>query len=152
MIQRIQSLWLLLAAICAFLSLKFSFYTGNILMSDQPLPVLRNLSGIGLTGNTGDVKTELNFISLLLIAATGIIALIAIFMYANRKTQLRLTIVALVTSLLAAGYLFIRTNDFTTGTMSLTSVFIFLAPVFIFLASRGIARDQKLVRSMDRLR
>jgi len=152
MIQRIQSLWLLIAAVCAFMSLKFSFYTGNILASDQAQPVLRNLTGVGLTGNTGDVKTELNFISLLLVAATGIVALIAIFMYGNRKMQLRLSIVALITSALALVYLFIRTNDFTDGTMSLTSVFTFLPPVFIFLASRGISKDEKLVKSMDRLR
>ena len=152
MIQRIQSLWLLLAAVCAFLALQFSFYTGNILVSEQLQPVLRNLTGVGLTGNAGEVKTELNFISLLLLAATGIIAIISIFMYSNRKTQMRLAIVALVTSILALAYLFIRTNDFTGGTFSLTAVFVFLPPVFLFLAIRGISRDQKLVRSMDRLR
>lgn len=150
MIQRIQSLWLLLAAVCAFLGLKFSFFTGNILVNDTL--GLRNLTGVGLTGNTDDVKTEVNFISLLLLAATGIIALIAIFMYANRKMQLRLTIASLLASVLALVYLFIRTNDFTDGTMSLTSIFVFLAPILVFLAARGISKDQKLVRSMDRLR
>jgi hypothetical protein len=150
MIQRIQSLWLLLAAVCAFLTLKFSFYTGNILVNDQP--ALRNLTGIGLAGDAADVKTDINFISLLLVAATGIIALIAVFMFADRKTQFRLSIVALIASVLAVVYLFIRTNDFISGTTSLTSVFALLPPVFLFLAARGIRGDEKLVRSMDRLR
>lgn len=150
MIQRIQSLWLLLAALCAFLSLKFSFYTGNILLNDQV--VLRNLTGIGLTGDTADVQTEINFISLLLIAAAGIIALLSIFLYGNRKSQLRIASVSLIIAILAIVYLFIKTKDFTTGTLSLTSVFAFLAPVFAFLAVRGISKDEKLVRSMDRLR
>ncbi len=150
MIQRIQSLWLLLAAICAFLSLKFSFYTGNILLNDQV--VLRNLTGLGLTGDTADVQPAINFISLLLIAAAGIIALLSIFLYGNRKLQLRIAIVSLIIAILAVVYLFIKTKDFTTGTLSLTSVFAFLAPVFAFLAVRGISKDEKLVRSMDRLR
>ena len=150
MIQRIQSLWLLLAAVCAFLALKFSFYTGNILVNEQL--ALRNLTGIGLTGNTTDVKTETNLISLLLIAATGIISLVAIFMYANRKTQIRFVLVTLLLSIASLGYLFLRTKDFADGTLSLTSIFAILPPVFLFLAWRGIYKDEKLVRSMDRLR
>lgn len=150
MIQRIQSLWLLLAAVCAFLCLQFSFYSGNILVDNQL--VLRKLTGLGLAGTTTDVKTAPDIISLLLVAATGIIALIAIFLFSNRKTQMRLAIVGLITAILSLVYLFIRTNDFTDGTMSLTSVFAFLPPIFLFLAIRGISRDQKLIRSMDRLR
>lgn len=150
MIQRIQSLWLLLAAVCAFLALKFSFYTGNILVNDQL--ALRNLTGIGLTGNTGNIKTETDFISLLLIAATGILSLISIFVYANRKAQLRYVLVTLVFSIASLAYLFLRTKDFADGTMSLTSIFTILPPVFLFLAWRGIYKDEKLVRSMDRLR
>ncbi len=150
MIQRIQSLWLLIAAICAFLCLKFSFYTGNILENEQL--VLRKLTSLGLDGTTTDVATEVNAISLLLATATGIIALVAIFMFSNRKTQIRLTLVALLLSLLSLGYLFLRTNDFSDGTLSLTSIFAFLPPVFLFLAWRGIYKDEKLVKSMDRLR
>lgn len=150
MIQRIQSLWLLLAAVCAFLCLQFSFYSGNILVNEQL--ALRNLTAVGLTGNTADVKTELNLISLLLAAATGIISLIAIFMFANRKTQIRFTLIALLFSIASLGYLFLITKDFADGTLSLTSIFAFLPPVFLFLAWRGIYKDEKLVRSMDRLR
>ncbi|MBK8496661.1 MAG: DUF4293 family protein [Chitinophagaceae bacterium] len=41
MIQRIQSLWLLLAAACAFAGLKFSFYSGT-----KPTdPLLKELNG-----------------------------------------------------------------------------------------------------------
>jgi hypothetical protein len=127
-----------------------SFYTGNILMDGQL--ALRNLTGIGLTGNTAEVKTETNIISLLLVAATGIISLIAIFMYSNRKTQIRFTLIALLLSVIAVGYLFLLTKDFADGTLSLTSVFALLPPVFLFLAWRGIYKDEKLVRSMDRLR
>jgi hypothetical protein len=150
MIQRIQSLWLLLAAICAFLSFKFSFYSGNILEEGQL--VLRNLSTLGLTDNTDTAKVNYCIPSILLAAATGVIALIAIFMYANRKTQIRFTLVALLISLVTLAYLFYRSTEFANGTFSLASIFIFLPPVFLFLAWRGIYKDEKLVRSMDRLR
>ena len=34
MIQRVQTIWLLLASACAFLSLKLSFYSGNKLINN----------------------------------------------------------------------------------------------------------------------
>lgn len=151
MIQRIQSLWLLLAAAFAFLSLKFSFYTGDILVEE--VKTLRNLTGIGLEGKTAEgTATETDLISLLLLAATGIIALVSIFLFNNRKSQLRFTIISMVLSIAAIAYLFIRTNDFTGGTFSLSAVFYFVTPVLLFLATRGIYKDEKLVKSMDRLR
>lgn len=150
MIQRIQSLWLLLAAVCAFLSLKFSFYSGNILVNN--VPDLRNLTGIGLTGNAPDVATATDFVSLLLLAAAGIVGIVTVFLFGNRRTQLRFAVIALLLSLTALVYLFIRTNDFMHGTFSLTAALYFLTPVFMVLAIRGIYQDQKLVRSMDRLR
>jgi len=150
MIQRIQSLWLLLGALCAFLSLKFSLYTGNVLVNEAK--ALRNLTGIGLTGNTDDVATQLNFISLLLLAATGILAIVTVFLFNNRKSQLRFGVISIVLSLAALAYLFLRTRDFTDGTFSLTAIFYFVTPVFLILAARGIYKDEKLVKSMDRLR
>jgi uncharacterized membrane-anchored protein len=150
MIQRIQSLWLLLAAVCCFLTLQFSFFSGNILDNEQL--VLKSMTALGLTSHPEAGKTEYNILSLLLTATTGVISFIAIFMYANRMTQLKLTVTALLLSLLTLVYLFILTQDFSDGTLSLTSVFAFLPPIFLFLASRGIYKDQKLVKSMDRLR
>jgi energy-coupling factor transporter transmembrane protein EcfT len=150
MLQRIQSLWLLLAAVCAFLTFQFSFYTGNILENENL--VLKTMTALGLTSKTDAGKTEYNIVSLLLTSAVGITTLIAIFMYATRKVQLRITITAMLLSILTLVYLFILTKDFSDGTLSLASIFAFLPPVFLFLASRGIYKDEKLVKSMDRLR
>ena len=38
MIQRIQTLWLLLASACAFAGLKIAFYTGNIIPEGNATP------------------------------------------------------------------------------------------------------------------
>jgi hypothetical protein len=43
-------------------------------------------------------------------------------------------------------------KKFTSGNMALTSVFALAIPVFLLLAISGIWKDEKLVKSLDRLR
>ena len=37
------------------------------------------------------------------------------------------------------------------GVSTITSIFVFAIPMLFFLAARGIYKDQKLVKSLDRL-
>ena len=142
MIQRIQSFWLLVVVILAALSLKFAFYVGSYLKV-APIEQIQ-LTGLGP--------------SVLIMAATIVImvvALIAIFMYKNRKQQLLLSTVNFLLSLALIYFYYqeIQTNFVDgSGTLALTSVFVFLIPIFEFLAIRGITRDIKLLKSADRLR
>lgn len=138
MIQRIQSIWLLLASVCAFLTLKLSFYSGNKMVENQ-----KQFSH--LTANENMLLTILS-------VAVGIAALILIFLYKDRKMQLRLTLLALFISLLNIYLYFTASKNFVEGRIDWSSVFVFLVPVFLLLAARGIYKDQKLVKSMDRLR
>ena len=138
MIQRIQTIWLLLASACAFITLKLSFYSGNKIIDDQK-------QFVHLTANENMLLTILS-------VAVGIAALILVFLYKDRKMQMRLTLLNLVISLFNI-YLYINeTKNFMEGRVDWSSLFVFLIPVFLFLAVRGIYRDQKLVKSMDRLR
>jgi heme/copper-type cytochrome/quinol oxidase subunit 4 len=150
MIQRIQSLWLLLAAVCAFLTMQFAFFSGNIM--DNEVLTLKKLTTLGTANLPDNGSTQYNMVSLVLAVVIAVIAVIALFMYSTRKLQLRLTIIALLLSILEVVYMFINMQDFTDGAISLTSVFLFATPVFLFLATRGIYKDDKLVKSMDRLR
>jgi hypothetical protein len=143
MIQRIQSFWLLVVVILAALSLKFSFYVGTWLNEGVQHPQ------IVLNGHNP---------SILVFAATVVIivvSLIAIFMYKNRKQQMLLTVVDLLLSL---GLLYFYYQEIEahflpgSGTLALTSVFVFLIPIFVIMAIRGISHDMKLLRSADRLR
>ncbi len=84
MIQRIQSVWLLLASACAFLSLKMPFYVGT--NKD-------NVASYKLMG------TE-NFYLMLLTIAIAVLALINIFLYTNRKLQIRLSVLGIMLELL----------------------------------------------------
>ena len=137
MIQRIQSIWLLLAAVCVFLTLKFSTYVGT------------NKELIPSTFLNGIATLPLIFVTL----AVGILTLITIFLYKNRKLQLRLTILAV---LLEAGLIFLYYKEIQTfigkGTFSITAILHVAVIVFLILAARGISSDNKLIKDSNRLR
>lgn len=141
MIQRLQSIWLLLAAAAAFCSLQFSFYSGNIIAANQAK------SFAALNGQS-------NLLLLILSAGVGIASLISIFLYKNRKTQLRIVLVTLLVSIINLVLFFTQTKKFVPGegNYNLTAIFAIVVPVFLILAMRGIRKDEKLVKSLDRLR
>jgi hypothetical protein len=139
MLQRMQSIWLLLAAIFAFLTIKLSFYSGNIVTSGQG-PSFQYLTA------------GFNIWILILTVALVCIAAIDIFLYKNRKLQGRLAILGMLLSLLNIFLYYKQTQKFAQGNYDLTAVLAILIPVFFFLSWRGIFRDQKLVKSLDRLR
>ncbi len=141
MIQRIQSLWLLAAAALGFISLKTSFYSGHRIKDAIPKPV------VFLTGSY-------NILLIICTTAFAVISLIAIFLYKNRKLQMRIGLLSLLLSLLTIGLYFWQRQSFMPGESSydLTSIIAFAVPVFLFLAIRGIYKDERLVKSADRLR
>jgi hypothetical protein len=141
MLQRIQSIWLLLAAACALLTIKFSFYSGNIETPGQPVSFQY-------------LTAAFDFWILIVTIALVCIAAIDIFLYKNRKLQGRLAILGIILSLLNI-FLYLKAiHRFVEhqGSHTISSLFVFAIPVLFFLAFRGIYRDQKLVKSLDRLR
>ncbi|MDF2187671.1 DUF4293 family protein [Paraflavitalea sp. CAU 1676] len=141
MIQRIQSVWLLLAAAASFLTMKLSFYSGNIIKEAQP----KAFSSLVATDSV---------LLAITVVATGLLSLVAIFVYKDRKLQLRLSFLALLLSAISVVLFYVQTRKFVPGegNFDLTAVIALVIPVFIILAIRGIYRDQKLVKSLDRLR
>lgn len=139
MIQRLQTIWLLIAAVCAILTYDLAFY-----------------SGVKLSENNIKQFVELNALAdIIIMVLTGLVALICLvsmFLFKNRKMQLRLTIVALLASIANLVIYFKETAEFTDGNILLTSIFSFIIPFFLVMAARGIYQDEKLVKSMDRLR
>jgi hypothetical protein len=135
MIQRIQSLWLLMAAGCSVAAILLPFYAGN---------------------NSGNIYERLSgqshFLLLILCVAVGLASLVSIFLFKNRKLQMQVVLLALALQLLNV-FLFIqKANGFVDGTYSLGSIFSFVTPVLLILALIGIQKDEKLIKSMDRLR
>ncbi|MBN9299029.1 MAG: DUF4293 domain-containing protein [Filimonas sp.] len=142
MIQRVQTIWLLLASVCGFITLNTSFYTGIPKVLPTPPPAIL------LT----DINAKYNVILLVLTVAIALASLIAIFLYKDRKMQLKISIAALIASLGCVAFYFKLVQDFTTGRYTLTSAIVFAIPVLLFFAVRNIYRDEKLVKSVDRLR
>lgn len=141
MIQRIQTIWLLIASACAFLTLKLSFYSG--------LKAAENgvAQWTALDGRT-------NLLITILTVAVGIAALLLVFFYKERKRQMTLTLATALVSIINIALYISETGKFVTGSgaYTLTAAITFVIPVFLLLAVRGIYKDEKLVKSVDRLR
>jgi len=138
MIQRQQSLWLLLSAVFSVLSFSFPFYNGTVKPDAvEKAPFI----------DAGD--------SLFLLIFTGasvLLAIITIFLFKDRKMQFRLCIVGIVLSIIIIAFYFLRMDRFASGGISLTSIFVFASLIGYIMAARGVRKDQKLVKSLDKLR
>ncbi|MFT3936358.1 MAG: DUF4293 domain-containing protein [Chitinophagaceae bacterium] len=139
MIQRMQSIWLLLAAIAAFLTLKFSFYSGNIVNAD-------------LTKTFTHFNAASKLPTLIFSVIVGVASTVAIFLYKNRKLQMRTALAAMLISLITILLYFNYEMHLPESSFDLTALISLVIPVLLFLAVRGIYKDQKLVKSLDRLR
>lgn len=136
MIQRIQSVWILVASLLAFLTLKLSFYSGTHL----PDNLYHQLNG-----------TE-NILLMITTIALGILTLVTIFLYKTRIIQLRLCIAAILLDLLLVFLYFRQLQYFSQGEYAITSALHLIIVVALILAARGINKDEKLIRDSNRLR
>lgn len=136
MIQRVQTLWMIVAAIAVFLTLKFSFYSGT-LMADNTYHEL--------------IAAD-NFFILILTSAIGTGIIIDIFLYKHRSVQFRIIIVAILLECLVIFLYIKQTGKYSTGNFGLWSVLHILIIVFLILAAKGIYNDSKLIKESNRLR
>jgi hypothetical protein len=141
MIQRIQSVWFLLAAICGFA------------MSQVPLFIATFANNV--TKNL--IATE----SLLLFALSigvACLAVFCIFLFRNRSLQFKLGVVGVIISLALIGLevwqieQFKAANAIVKGTYYWGGLLPIAMTVFFFLGTRGVYKDERLVKSVDRLR
>ncbi len=138
MIQRQQTLWLLLATIAALLSFMFPFATGKIM--EKAVLVDKELKG------------DSNFLLLVCTGASLVLSTAIIFLYRDRKMQIKLCLLGL---LLATGIIvlyILQLNKMNKSTLALFCVFPFLLLAGYYLAFRHIRKDEKLVKSLDKLR
>lgn len=146
MIQRIQSIFLLLAGAASFSLFGLPFAsTSEAIASSQ-------LFADGVY-DLFDTTALIAFFGL-----AGLLSIIGIFVFKNRKLQMRLTIFAFIANLLGVvlGIVFYMQNSQDVGEQVVNDGAGIYMPVLSFvlllLAYRFINKDEKLVRSMDRLR
>jgi len=90
-------------------------------------------------------------------AAIAVAAIVTIFFYKNRRMQLRLCY-AMLAGFVAIylTYFIFNMQNFSLaelfGHVRYIFIFPFISIILVYLAIRGIKKDEKLVRSLDRLR
>jgi len=155
MLQRVQSIYLLLASLAMF-ALFFFPLVHNVYVDGKPLTVM-------VTGIYQDLNGQLTHTEFFtgVTIATVIIALIPlaiVFLYKNRKQQIALCYSAL---LVIVGYSFwlSRAAKAVMGCIQIDThnwgIGLFLSSIsmlLILMAIRAIKADEKLVKSADRLR
>lgn len=139
MLQRIQTVYLVLAAISI----------GNIILA--PMGYQETESGIVAS------ISMMDHLPSVVISALGVLlAIIDIFLFNNRKLQLKVTSLFILLGVLSAVSLalfqFVIGKELITKINYIPYVLSFFSIAFGILAYRGIDADEKLVRSMDRLR
>jgi hypothetical protein len=153
MLQRKQTLWMLAALICALLTFKFAFYFGNMKVGLNGIAPLE-VKAMPVFG-AGSVSAGSGSI-LILIVTVALIAgiLINIFNFSNRKKQFWITIGLFILSLLNILLYWWKSGvpPFESGNYSLGALLSLAIPVFLIIAARGIQKDEKLIKSADRLR
>ncbi|HEX8023889.1 DUF4293 domain-containing protein [Mucilaginibacter sp.] len=155
MLQRIQSIYLLFASLVLF-ALFFFPLAHNVYINDKPSSIM--VTGIYQDVNGVQQHTE-SFVALTAITAiVALVPLVIIFLYKNRKQQIAFCYSAMLvligysfwmaqTVKGAAGNITLDTHSMGIG-LFLTSLSIIL----IIFAQKSIKKDEKLVKSADRLR
>jgi len=141
MIQRIQSLWLLLSAVCASITY-----------------IVPTFAGTGADGVVKIFSVRESIILMFLISFVAASSFVNIFFFQNRKRQKGIILAASLATIafILAQYLIVDQfkKDFlvSQGNWEISAIlpiFILLFQVFAFL---GIRKDEKLLNSADRLR
>ena len=157
MIQRKQSLWLLIAALLnagvfLFDQYKYSFNK----------TVLKSLPGVQTPVSIPETKTlhvSNDIVSLAMALVMILLPLVTIFLFKNRKQQILMVFACMLAVVAFIGMVLMRVHGIDQATLVADSesyrigaVLPMVSLLFLILAIIGIRRDDKLVKSADRLR
>ncbi|MDZ7740916.1 MAG: DUF4293 domain-containing protein [Bacteroidota bacterium] len=159
MIQRIQTLFLLVVVAANVLIFFFPIATfeneGLFYVYHMYIYKMSNM----IPGSANLFSASLMFPLAAGIVVIGFLALITIFMYKKRLTQMRIIKIDIFLNILLVVVFFfffvntIETQLEATADYNFLSVsFPLISLLFLVLSYRAILRDEKLVRSADRLR
>lgn len=141
MIQRVQTIWLLLAAVCGFALTQIPLFTGRLANE-----VVKKV-----------IATE----SLLLFAVsigTACLAIACMFLFKKRPLQFKLSVVGVILSVVIIGlevwYIgnFRKANALVRGSYYWGGLLPIAMAILFVLAARGIYKDEKTIKSLNRLR
>lgn len=129
MLQRIQSIWTLLAVLAAV----FLFITGQDVVISDSIPLLN--------------------IACIVLVITGALS---IFSFKNRKRQILLNTISIIINALLIGVLAYWLLNLSGGIQfpekGIEPIFPLIAVICLLIANIYIRKDERLVKSVDRLR
>ncbi|MEZ5017941.1 MAG: DUF4293 domain-containing protein [Flavipsychrobacter sp.] len=145
MIQRIQSVWLLLAALVNAGLFYLSYYKAIFLTNgEETVKYLRATSYLP---------------SLVVLIVITILPLVTIFRFKDRKKQSRMAVLSMIASIGFHALAIMRIGNINNseplpsdGSYQIGFFLPTIAIIFLLLAIKGIRKDEKLVKSLDRLR
>ncbi len=153
MIARIQTLYLLLVALLAALSMMLPFWS----FTTTKLFFITDFSSFP---DAGIMQVTSNYAAALFSPLTIVVSLAAIFLYKKRELQQKLILLGmlfffgdLLSSLAAAHFL----NQYLCSCMAFThkpeaGLFILLPePVLLWMALKGVKKDDKIANAYKRL-
>lgn len=147
MIQRIQSVWLFLASMVAGLLFLFPLISYVMpALPTRPIPIAA-------------VERVRDYYPLLLLAgAATLLPLVTIFFYGNRSRQRSMVWLSILAAIAFLAVMFMHLANLRAGGHPEASyalvgpLFPVVSIVLLLLALRGIRKDEKLLKSLDRLR
>lgn len=159
MIQRIQTIWLFIASITILSLFLFPyvqfFDTSGIAMA------LKVNGALDSTGGQNQLTTSLpSILQTIATVALGVLPLITVFNYKNRKKQVNLIIITIILTIPFSFWLFITASNavnaagraITVSNIGIGALLVPLYIIFLLLAIKGIRKDNRLIKSADRLR
>jgi len=156
MLQRIQTLYLLVVVVTSIVMffVPLVSFLSDLLYLKLYVYEFKNL--------TPDSEVQFSFTTVLPLALINagvlILSLVTIFRYKNRISQVKFVRFNLLLSMLLIVGIFVLYPNIVLRTSEAVSEFEIGAYIpiinllFLFLANRNILKDEKLVRSVDRLR
>ncbi|MBK6347172.1 MAG: DUF4293 domain-containing protein [Bacteroidales bacterium] len=157
MIQRLQSLYLAIAAAAIAIAFFFPIIT---YINDAQIWLEIYLKGIK---DNSSPQLDINNYMLIPLQVMAVLSVIlafsAIFLYKNRKSQMKLVRLGIVLVLVEIALIFFYYANIlakvssTVPDFNHAGIYLLLVSLVMFvLANRGIMKDDKLVRAADRLR
>lgn len=150
MIQRIQTLYLLVAAILCGITV---FAPLAWFGSENEMAVLNAFT---LESADSALKMHMPVWTGILLIITALLPLVTIFLFKNRMLQVRLCVVEVILnigSLIMMGYTyFTLAADTAVHGVKPAIALPLVALVFVLLAAKAAFRDEMLVKSLNRIR
>lgn len=156
MIQRIQTVYLFVAACLMALAAIFPLVDFNLIDAEVVIGRLNAFSW--QYGNNDEWQNITTIYSLgIAVVVTALLNLTIIFMFKKRKLQVKLTHYAFILKIAIIAVLvyfvcIMQGDDVASTKPQLGSLFVVLSMIFDWLAVKAIRKDEALVRSIDRIR